>query len=140
MTRPLLRHRLLRWTGITLAVMLILPFVVVRVVPQSAGMAMCMMLFYAINPIYSIMLGIVAGQDVRALWTLPLISAAAFLAGAWLFLDIHEPWFIAYAAVYLGIGVIAMMIATCLKLKSSCLPSPSGAEETSRLSSSNKPF
>ena len=112
-----LRRTLIKWAGITLAVMFILPFAVARLASECAGMALCMMLFLVINPIYSIILGIVAGRNINTLWHLPLISAVAFLAGTWLFFDINEPWFIAYATVYLCLGVVAMLITNHLKRK-----------------------
>lgn len=112
-----MRNFQLKWIGITLAVMFITPFAVARIASECAGMALCMMLFLVINPLYSVILGIVAGRDIKALWNLPLISAVAFLSGAWLFFDIHEPWFIAYAAVYLCLGVVAMLITYYLKRK-----------------------
>jgi len=108
---------LIRWIGITVAVMFILPFAVAKLASECAGMALCMILFLVINPIYSIILGIVAGWYIKALWNLPLISSVAFLAGAWLFFDIHELWFMAYAAVYLCIGIIAMLITNYIKRK-----------------------
>lgn len=110
------RTLLIRWICITVAVMFILPFAVARLASECAGMALCMMLFLVVNPIYQIVLGVVAGRGVRTLWNLPIVSAVAFLAGAWLFFDIHEPWFVAYAAVYLCIGVASMLI-TALFLK-----------------------
>ena len=84
-------RKLLSWIGITLAVMFILPFAVAKLASECSGMALCMMLFFVIDPIYSIILGIVAGRNIKALWNLPLISPVAFLAGTWLFFDIHEP-------------------------------------------------
>ena len=45
------------------------------------------------------------------MWNLPLVSAIAFLAGTWIFFDIHELWFLVYAVVYLIIGYIAMFIS-----------------------------
>ncbi len=112
-----LNRKLIKWIGITLAVMFILPFAVAKLASECAGMALCMMMFLVINPIYSIILGIVAGRNIKSLWSLPLISAVAFLTGTWIFFDIHEPWFIAYAAVYLCIGVVAMLITNYLKRK-----------------------
>lgn len=105
------------WLLTTLLVMFLLPFAVAKLASECAGMALCMMLFLVINPIYSIILGIAAGHNTKALWNLPLISAVAFLAGSWLFFDIHEPWFIAYAAIYLCLGVVAMLITNYLKRK-----------------------
>jgi len=105
------------WIGITIAIMFILPFAVAKLASECAGMALCMMLFLVINPLYSIILGIVSGKNIKVLWHLPIISAIAFLAGAWLFFDIKEPWFIAYAAAYLCIGVIVMLITNLIKQK-----------------------
>lgn len=110
------RRTLIKWICITVAVMFILPFAVSRLASECTGMALCMMLFLVVNPIYQIVLGVVAGKDVRFLWHLPVVSAVAFLAGAWLFFDIHEPWFVTYAAVYLCIGAVSMLI-TALFLK-----------------------
>lgn len=95
--------------------MFFLPFAIANLASECAGMALCMMLFLVINPIYSIIIGIVAGWNPKLKWNLPVVSSVAFLAGAWLFFDIHEPWFIAYAAVYLCLGFGAMIVAHILK-------------------------
>jgi len=51
------------------------------------------------------------------MWSLPLISSITFLAGAWLFFDIREVWFIIYAATYLAIGWVAKGINRYLNSK-----------------------
>jgi len=112
-----LKRTYLKGIGITLAVMFVLPFAVAKLASECAGMALCMLLFLVINPIYSIILGIVAGRNINTLWNLPLISAVAFLAGTWIFFDIHEPWFIVYAATYLCIGIVAMLVTNYIKRK-----------------------
>ena len=101
----------IHWLCITIAVMLILPFAVARLASECSGMALCMILFLVVNPVYSIILGAVCAKDIRHMWNLPLVSAIAFLAGTWLFFDIKEVWFLVYAAVYLGVGLIAMGIS-----------------------------
>lgn len=91
--------------------MFVLPFVVARFTPADAGMAFGMMLFYAVNPIYSAILGIRAGKDIGSLWHLPLISAAMFLLGAWLAfhtVDFSLGW---YSLVYGGIGTVSMLVS-----------------------------
>lgn len=90
--------------------MFILPFMIARLASECSGMALCMIAFFIINPMYSAILGYRCGKDVKGMWNLPLVSAIAFLAGTWLFFDIKEPWFIVYAVVYLAIGWIAMGI------------------------------
>lgn len=102
------------WLAITFAVMFLLPFAVARLASECSGMALCMILFFIINPVYSTILGYRCGKDVGRMCNLPLVSAILFLAGTWIFFDIHELWFIAYAGVYLAVGYIAMLISKYL--------------------------
>lgn len=102
------------WIAITVAVMFALPFAVARLASECSGMALCMLLFFIVNPIYSAILGYRCSKDIRSRWYLPLISSTAFLAGTWLFFDIKELWFIVYASVYLCIGWITMGIGSYL--------------------------
>ena len=74
------------------------------------GMAACIFLFFAANPLFSVICGLSAGKDVRRLWPLPIVTAAAFLAGAWLFLETGETDFLVYGGCYLLLGTAAMLI------------------------------
>lgn len=104
-------RRYVYWLCITLAVMYLLPFAVARLASECSGMALCMLLFFFVNPVYSAVLGYCCGSNVRRMWNLPLIAAVAFLSGAWLFFDIREAWFLVYAVAYLAIGWMAMGLA-----------------------------
>lgn len=103
--------RYIKWLTITLTVMLILPFAVARLASECSGMALCMMLFFIVNPLYSAIIGYQSGKDVHKMWTLPLVSSISFLTGTWLFFDIREPWFLVYAGIYLIVGYSAMIIS-----------------------------
>lgn len=103
-------RQLIIWLSATVVVMFVLPFAVARLASECSGMALCMMLFLIINPIYSVILGFKCGKNIRRMWNLPLVSSLAFLAGTWLFFDIKEVWFLIYAAIYLALGWIAMFI------------------------------
>ncbi len=105
------------WIAVLTVVMLVLPWVVVTFVKGDSGMAVCFLLFYAINPICSVAVGAVVGKDVKHLWSLPVISAALFLCGTWIFFDMGEMAFILYAAVYLVLGVVAMLISMFVRKK-----------------------
>lgn len=105
-------------------VMLGLPFLAVTFVPSDAGMIVLMLLFYGINPSCSVLIGIFAGKNRKSLWSLPLLSAAFFLTGAWIFLGMGEniavgqngglqsvPAEFWYAGVYAFLGMISMQIS-----------------------------
>lgn len=89
------------------------PFLVVTFA-KTAGMAICFILFFAINPAFCIICGILAGRNLRRLWSLPLSSAALFLVGVWLFFAPGEIAFFVYFARYLIIGIAAMLISALL--------------------------
>ena len=105
------KRAIIIWLAITILVMLALPFAVARLASECSGMALSMMLFLIVNPIYSAILGYRCGKDIKKMWNLPLVSAVAFLAGTWIFFNIHELWFVVYATVYLAIGWTAMAIS-----------------------------
>ncbi len=111
------RKVIITWIAATVAVMFALPFAVARLASECSGMALCIILFFIVNPIYSAILGFRCGRNIRQMWNLPLVSSAAFLAGTWLFFDIKEVWFVIYASAYLIIGWTAMGIGKYLNSK-----------------------
>lgn len=108
------RRIIITWIAVTVAVMFVFPFAVAILASECSGMALCMILFFIVNPVYFAILGFRCGKDIRRMWNLPLVSSIAFLAGTWLFFDIKEIWFIIYASVYLIIGWTAMGISKYL--------------------------
>ncbi len=104
------RRAIITWGAVTVIVMFVLPFVVARLASECSGMALCMILFLIINPVYSVILGFNCGKNIRQMWNLSLVSSIAFLAGTWMFFDIKEVCFLIYAAIYLALGWIAMFI------------------------------
>ena len=99
----------------TLILLVACPFLVVSLVLADAGMAVCFILFFAINPLFSVFIGIFSGQNIKKLWPLPIFNAGAFLAGTWLVFAMGEPAFLLYGGIYLVIGVCAMVITGALK-------------------------
>ena len=112
-----MKKNIILWLAASMAVMLAFPWLAVTFVKGDVGMAVCFLLFFAVNPLYSVMIGAFAGKDVKHLWSLPVISAVLFLIGTWLFFDMGETAFILYAVVYLVIGITAMLISRLIRKK-----------------------
>ena len=112
-----MKKNIILWVAASMAVMLAFPWLAVTFVKGDAGMAVCFLLFFAVNPLYSMIIGAFAGKDVKHLWSLPVISAVLFLIGTWIFFDMGETAFILYAAVYLVIGIMAMLISMFIRKK-----------------------
>ncbi len=107
----------IRWVIASAFIMLALPWLTVTMIKGDAGMAVCFILFFSVNPIYSVVLGAFAGKDISSLWSLPPVSSLLFLAGTWLFFELGEPAFLLYAAIYLVLGCVAMLISAFVKRK-----------------------
>ncbi|MCI8283809.1 MAG: hypothetical protein HFE90_00840 [Firmicutes bacterium] len=105
------------WLIVSAVIMLMLPWLAVTFVKSDAGMAVCFILFFGVNPIYSIIIGSFAGKGIKHLWSLPVVSAILFLIGTWTFFDMSETAFIIYTVAYLILGVLAMLISAFINKK-----------------------
>jgi len=103
------------WLTASVAVMILLPWLVITFVKGDAGMAVCFMLFYVFNPIYSLLIGGFSGKDICHLWSLPVISAVLFLLGTWIFFDMGETAFVLYSCGYLVLGIASMLISMLIR-------------------------
>ncbi len=114
----IMKKNFILWLTASAVVILALPWLAVTLVKGDAGMAVCFLLFFAINPIYFVVTGIFAGKDMKHLWSLPIVSAVLFLIGTWVFFEMGETAFILYAVVYLVLGIAAMLISMFIRKKS----------------------
>lgn len=109
-----MKKKLTGWLIGSAVVMLFLPWAAVTFAESDAGMTVTLLLFFAVNPLYSITLGIFAGKHMKEMWSLPVIAATLFLLGSWIFFDPGEDAFAIYAGVYLVIGIVSMLFSSRL--------------------------
>lgn len=93
-----------------LIVMFGFPWAAVTFAPGDAAMAVCFVLFFGVNAMESLYVGIFSGLAVKSRWFLPLVNSAAFLLGAWTVFDWGNPDFQGYAVAYLALSVLTMLI------------------------------
>lgn len=106
-----------KFTALSAGIMLGIPWLAVTFAPGDAGMAVCFVLFYALNPAYLLYLGIQAGKQPETMRFQPLLASALFLLGAWVYFDPREVLFLIYAGIYLAIGIAAMAVTALLEKK-----------------------
>lgn len=92
-------------------IMLLLPWCAITFVKGDGGMAVCFLLFFVVNPILSIGVGIFSGRNIKVSWFQPLLCAMLFVIGTWTFFEIGEISFIIYAGVYLILGYVSTTIS-----------------------------
>lgn len=108
-------RKLLKRAAISALIMIGLPCLTVFFVPEDMGMGICLLLFFVVNPVYTMVSGWKDGKDSRQQWSSPAITALLFLAGTWLFLEWGEAAFLVYALGYLLIGIASMGISAFVK-------------------------
>lgn len=100
---------------IILLATLLLPWLTVTCLPHDVDMAVNLMLFFAVNPLLAIGMGILAGWRKEGWW--PVVMVAFFLVGAWLIFSPGETAFVLYAGVYLALGLAAMALTWLIRKK-----------------------
>ena len=93
---------------ISLFTTLILPLLSVYVVKGDNGFAIALLTFFVFNPLAAIIIGIIAGFDIRSLFWAPLAFSLLFWIFAMLIFDPAFP--LVYSAIYLVISLVSMMI------------------------------
>lgn len=92
------------------AVMLLAPWAAATFASHDAGMAICFVLFFGVNFMCSLYVGIFSGLAVKQRWYLPIVNAAAFLLGVWIVFDWGNPDFYGFSIAYLAVGLLTMLI------------------------------
>lgn len=113
----IMKNNFILWFIVSIVIMLILPWLAISFINGDAGMAVCFILFFIINPVCSIIMGVFSGKSIKNLWGMPIISAFLFLFGSWIFFDRGEKEFIIYAGIYLILGIVAMLISMIVHKK-----------------------
>ena len=91
-----------------LFLMLLLPLAVINLAPADSGMGFCFLLFFLINPLFFIALGILAGTDFQRLWWIPIVSAILFPLFFALVVQEFVIELFFYSAIYFFAGFLSM--------------------------------
>lgn len=109
------RYKILLFFVLNIVITLLVPFLAVKIVPADGGMAICMILFFAVYPIMSIILGALTSRDVKYLWWMPLLAAFSFpLLFSIAMGGMIEELFV-YSFIYLFLGYAAMALLLLIK-------------------------
>ena len=76
-----IKNNPITWLILTAIVMLVFPWLTITFIKGDAGMAVCFILFFVINPLFSIISGVFAGRDPKKLWVCPLMTGILFRTG-----------------------------------------------------------
>lgn len=97
------------------AILFLLPLIIVSVSSVDAGLALCLSLFFIVNPLTAVACGIYSGLDIKKMWFVPIIFALVFLLSTSIIFAMGEFVFVVYSGAYLLIGFIAMLATYLIK-------------------------
>lgn len=89
----------------SLVVMLLIPALIVTNAPSNAGMIVCIVLFFAVDPAFCLAAAIFAGWDLRRRWFTALFPPIAFLISTGAVFSADAGGFMVYFVIYLAISV-----------------------------------
>ena len=101
----------LLWFAGAVLVLAGLPLAFVLWARGDAGMALCLLSFYGINPLFFLALGIFAGRQPKRRWILLIAGAGIYLFAMGGLFTWREPAFALYAAGYLLLGSVAALLS-----------------------------
>ena len=108
-------NKFLTYLMITAFIMVGVPWVIVSFVKGEPGTMAIKILLYGVYPLYSFIVGLYAGKNAKVRFLLPVLTAAFFLGGVWMFFEWGEPVYKMYAAGYLILGVIGMLMRAMIR-------------------------
>lgn len=111
------KNKLLFWLLLSAVIMLLLPRLTYQLapalLPADSGIAVAMLFYFIVNPLYAALAGFYAGKDRKTLWVSPVLVPILFLLGVWN----TGTWLLVLSGCYLVIGLLVMYISSLRKKK-----------------------
>ncbi len=101
--------------GLHITLTLLAPFLTTKLAPADSGMAICMILFFAVYPLSVMVLGALTATDIKALFWTPLACALSFpllfsLAMGGMVWELYV-----YSVIYLFLGYATSVLFLIIK-------------------------
>lgn len=105
---------ILVWIVVSIVFMFVLPGILLSI-PYPYDFVGRLVLVFLVAPLFSVVIGISSGKDIKKKWFLPIVSTTFLLVSLLLFWEYGIKYFAPYAMVYLAIGLIAMIVSALIQ-------------------------
>ena len=106
--------RLIVIISVLLMSMVIIPVVTANTVKAESGMLVTLILFFIVEPLASVTVGILSGADIKFFWFTPIFTALLFWMVACF---VYQPAFpIVYSAIYFVLCTISMLVTKLVRI------------------------
>lgn len=113
----ILKNKIFMLFMIIFILMFIIPLIIVKLFNHTSVLGCLILLLMIIYPIFSIVVGIIVGKNLKKLWYIPLIIFIIFPMLYWIVLETIEFDFYIYSFGYFVISSLVMVITHFINKK-----------------------
>ena len=99
---------------LTLVVMVLVPIITIFTVLGADALGLMFLYTMVLNPIASIVIGILSGWGKKTQWYLPLVNAVVYLIASIVMMEFDISWLIG-AVAYFVLGIAAAYITNAVR-------------------------
>ena len=99
---------------LTLVVMVLVPIITIFTALGADALGLMYLYTMVLNPIASIVIGILSGWDKKTQWYLPLVNAVIYLIASIVMMEFDISWLIG-AVAYFVLGIAAAYITNAVR-------------------------
>lgn len=105
-----MKNKILIYIITVLLILLIIPFIAMNIIKPNEGMGFLLLMFFIINPIVSILLGVLSGKNISKLFWIPISFAILFPVLYVFTLEELVMDLYLYSIGYLVLGLVSMTV------------------------------
>jgi len=105
-----MKNKILIYIITILLILLVIPFIAINTIKPNDGLGFLLLMFFIINPITSIFIGILSENDIKKFWWMPIAFSTFFpllyvITLKELVMDLYL-----YSIGYLVLGLVSMTV------------------------------
>ncbi len=94
--------------------MLAIPFMATNIESAEIGLGIFSILIIVINPIISIIIGILIGDNYKEIWYIPIIEVLMFLLFFFILFQDVETTYLVFAIIYLTLSYTSIIVTNII--------------------------
>ena len=92
-------------------ILFVLPLIFVNLAQPHEFMGIMIIFFFGVNPLAIVVISALVGKDIKKMWWTPIVFNIIFLLSYWIVLKEVILDLSFYAAIYLVLGMISMIVS-----------------------------
>lgn len=112
-----LKNKIIISIMIIVLFMLVIPYIVGRMADAQSALGILLILLYVLNPLISIILGIIIGKDYKKIWYIPIIEVLLFLLFFYIVFGEVSIEYLTFVFIYLLSAYTSIIVTNLIQKK-----------------------